>query len=136
MLALSAIKIDSTVSFDLYPAHYLGTSIKNAKVLGVMNAAQAMKMGFDAPAVHAAVKPTLPADAPSNYDQYQYVCLKLASGQETFIGVPWIKDSTYVEEMIRTVAIYIENISPDQQNLATQALSAVGLKVAKVEVIS
>lgn len=136
MLDLADIKHESTVSFDLYPASFLGTSIKNAKVLGVVNAATAMKLGFDAPAVHATVKPSLPPEAPAQYDQYQYVMLKLASGQETFIGIPWIKDSTYVEEMIRTVAIYIENISPDQQNLALQALSAIGLPVAKTEVIS
>lgn len=134
MLDLTRIKLESTVSFDLYPAHYLGTSIKNAKVLAVVNARTVMKLGFDAPAVHAAVFPTLPPGTPNAFDKYQYLVLKLANGQETYVGVPWIKEATYVEEMIRTVAMFIENISPDQQNLAVQALSAIGLTVAKVEI--
>lgn len=134
MLDLSAIKLESTVSFDLYPAHFLGTSIKNAKVLGLVNAGMAMKLGFDAPANHAAVYPSLPPATPNGFDKYQYLYLKLASGQEAFIGVPWIKEESYVEEMIRTVALFIENISPAQENLAVQALSALGLTVAKTEI--
>lgn len=136
MLDQSQIVLSSTVSFDLYPAHLLGTSIKNAKVLGLVDAATAQALGFDAPAVHAQVFVTLPPGTPNAYDKYFYIHLKLASGQRSFIGLPWIKDDTYVEEMIRTVAFYVENISPDQQNLAVQALSAIGLKVSKTEIIS
>lgn len=134
MLELSLIQLESTVSFDLHPANYLGTSIKNAKVLAITNANVAQQLGFDAPAVHAAVFPSLPPGTPNGFDKYQYIYLKLTSGEKTFIGVPWIKEATYVEEMIRTVALFIENISPDQQTLAVQALSAIGLSVAKVEI--
>jgi hypothetical protein len=113
----------------------LGTSIKNAKVIGVMNAATAMQLGFDAPSMHILVYNTLPPGTPNGYDKYQYLYLKLASGQRQFIGIPWIKESTYVKEMVRTVAFYLENLSPDKQNLAIAALSSNGLTVAKVEVI-
>jgi hypothetical protein len=135
MLPQSDILLESTVSFDLYPAHALGTSIKNAKVLGIFNAQTAMQLGFDAPALHAIVFPTLPPGTPNGADKYQYVYLKLTNGTKTFIGIPWIKESTYVVEMVRTVALYIENISPDQQNQAILALSAIGLTVAKTEII-
>lgn len=134
MLELTNIQLDTTVSFDLYPAHFLGTRIKNAKVLGLVNATTAMQLGFDAPAVHAAVFPTLPNGTVNAYDKYYYVRLKLTSGESTFIGVPWIKESTYVVEVVRNVALHIENISPDQQNRAIQALSAIGLTVAKIDI--
>lgn len=135
MLEQSQIQLESTVSFDLYPAHMLGTSIKNAKVLGIFNARIAMQLGHDAPAMHAIVFPTLPPGTPNGYDKYMYLYLKLASGGQTFIGLPWIKESTYVVEMVRTVTLFIENISPDQQSLAIQALSGIGLTVSKVEII-
>lgn len=131
-LDLSQIHIDTTVSFDLYPAHFLGTSIKNAKVLGLVTAAMAMKMGFDAPAVHAAVYPTLPSGTPNGYDKYQYVVLKLTNGDSTYIGVPWIKEATYVEEVIRNITIVIENVTPDQQNRIVAAISAVGSSVSSL----
>ncbi len=134
MLDQSLVKLESTVSFDLYPVQLLGTGIKNAKVLGIFNAATAMRLGFDAPAIHSAVWPTLPPGTPNGYDKYHYLYLKLPSGQTTFIGLPWINETTYVEEMVRNIAIFIEGISPDQQNLAIQALSANGFTVAKVEV--
>lgn len=135
MLEQSQVKLSSTVSFDLYPAAQLGTSLKNAKVLGIFDASTAMNLGFDAPAMHANVFPTLPPGTPNDHSKYAYLYLKLTSGEKTFIGMPWVKESTYVEEMVRTVLFYIDNISPDQQNLAVQALSAVGMSVAKVEII-
>ncbi len=134
MLDQSQIKLDSTVSFDLYPAHQLQAKVTNAKVLGIFNAAVAQQLGYDAPAMHVSVYPTLPPGTPNKFDQYLYVYVKLANGEKTFYGLPWIKDSTFKEEMIRTVAFYVDNISPDQENLAVRALSALGLTVAKVEV--
>lgn len=134
MLDQSLVKLSSTVSFDLYPAAQLGTSLKNAKVLGLFDAATAMNLGFDAPAMHATVYPTLPPGTPNGHDKYAYVYLKLPSGEKTFIGLPWIKESTYTEEMVRTVIFYVDNISPEQQNRAVQALSAIGLTVSKVEI--
>lgn len=133
MLNTSSIVIDSTVSFDLYPAAYLQSKVTNAKVVGIVSARMAMQLGFDAPAMHVTVFPTLPPGTPNGYDKYQYIYVKLPSGEHTFYGVPWIKESTFKVEMVRTVALYLENISPEQQIRATQALSAIGLTVAKVE---
>ncbi len=134
MLDQSIVKLGSTVSFDLWPVQVLGTSIKNAKVLGLFDASTAMQLGYDAPAQHVAVYPTLPSETPNDYSKYNYLYLKLASGQKTFIGIPWVKEATWVEEMVRTIAIFVENVTPSQENLAVQALSANGLRVAKVEV--
>jgi hypothetical protein len=136
MLTQAQIVLESTVSFDLYPTAILGTAIKNAKVLSIVNAQTAMDLGHDAPALHAMVYPSLPPGTPNSYDKYLYVYLKLTSGAKIFIGIPWIKESTYAEEMIRTVAFYIENINPGQQTQAIQALSAIGLTVAKTEIVN
>lgn len=130
----SQIKIDSTVSFDLYPAATLMASVKNARVLSVVNARTAMQLGYDAPAYHAVVYPSLPPGTPNAYDKYQYVGLKLPSGQETFIGVPWIKASTYVEESLRDITLRIQGVTPEQQTRIIQALSAIGHPVASIEV--
>lgn len=136
MLEHNRIKLDSTVSFDLHPASILFASVKNARVLALLSAQVVMRLGFDAPAMHALVYPTLPAGTPNNYDKYQYLCLRLASGQETFIGVPWIKETTYIEEVIRDITLHLQGVSPDQQNRILAALSAIGQDVAALEVRS
>lgn len=136
MLDHSLIKLDSTVSFDLYPASILFASVKNARVLSLLSAQVAMKLGYDAPAMHALVYPTLPPGTPNAFDKYQYIGLRLASGQETFIGVPWIKDTTYVEEVIRDITLRLQGVSPDQQNRIIAALSAINQPVAAIEVHS
>ncbi|QVD49125.1 hypothetical protein LUCX_55 [Xanthomonas phage vB_XciM_LucasX] len=133
MLEYSDIKLETTVSFDLYPASYLGTSVKNAKVVALVNAATAIRLGFDPVALHAAVYPTLPPGTPNRYDGYQYLILRTTAGQEILIGVPWIKESTWVEEVINNVTFYCENLTPDQRARAVQALSAIGIAVAKQE---
>lgn len=134
MLDPSQIKIDTTVSFDLYPASTLMASVKNARVLSVVNARTAMQLGFDAPAYHILVFPTLPDGVPNAFDKYQYVGLKLTSGQETFIGIPWIKASTYEVEVARDITLRLQNVSPDQQQRIVQALSAIGQPIAAIEV--
>lgn len=136
MLDSSLIKIDSTVSFDLYPASTFMASVKNARVLSIVGARTAMQLGFDAPAYHAQVFPSLPPGTPNAYDKYQYVGLQLASGQQTFIGVPWIKESTYVEETLRDITLRLQGVTPEQQTLIIQALSAIGQPVASIEVHS
>ena len=105
MLDQSQITLESTVSFDLYPAHQLQAKVINAKVLGIFTAATAQALGYDAPAMHVSVYPTLPAGTPNGYDKYLYVYVKLSNGEKTFYGLPWIKESTFKVEMIRTVAL-------------------------------
>lgn len=134
MLTQSQIVLDTTVSFDLYPVALLGTGIKNAKVLSIVSAATANALGFDTIATHAAVYPTLPAGVPDAHDGYHYLQLRTSNGDITYVGLPWIKESTYAVQTIRNVRFSLENVTPENQEHAIQSLSAIGLRVAKVEI--
>lgn len=134
MLNVSAITLFSTVSFDLYPASLVAPSFKFAKVLGVMDADTA-KVFVDTIAGHANVYPTLPVGTPNGHNQYPWVKLKLASGQVTAIGLPWIKEETYVTHTTTTIRLTIENVEPTDQNLILQCLAANGFSAVNVEVI-
>lgn len=134
MLSITDLPLNATVSFDLYPAALLGTSLKNAKVLAILDADTA-RFFIDPPVMHANVFATLPPGTPNRFDGYPYVKLKLPNGTVTAIGLPWIKDETLVVATTTRVLITVDNVTPAGQNTILAALSANGFSAAKIEVI-
>lgn len=134
MLTISQLVLNSTVSFDLHPSQLLGTGYKRAKLLAIMDAATAAHW-IDPVAQHANVFPTLPVGTPNRYDAYPYLKLKLASGDITAIGLPWIKDETFVVATTRSIRITIDDVSPTDQENIMLSLSANGFTAADVEII-
>lgn len=132
MLTIEQLPLNSTVTFDLHPSQLLGTSYKNAKVLAWLDADTVAYMGVDPIAMHANVYPTLPVETPNKYDGYPWLKLKLASGEITAIGVPWIKDGSLVVATTRKMQFTIDNVSPADQNVILQALSANGFTAVDV----
>lgn len=132
MLSTTAIPINAIVSFELYASSVLGTGYQGAKILAILDADSAFAY-IDPPAMHANVYPSLPAGVPDAYDGYSYLKLKLASGQVTAIGIPWIKDDTFTVSTTRKMQITIDNVSPDNQNKVLLALSAAGFSVDGVK---
>lgn len=124
-LTQSDIEIFSTVSFEVYPAQLLGTGFTNAKVLAIVDADTA-RAWIDPVAQHAAVFPTLPAGTINRYDAYLYLKLRLANGQLTALGLPWIRKETYTVNANRTIQLTIENVTPDDEPKIRRALSANG----------
>ena len=133
MLNYQDIKLGSTVSFEFHPAALLGTGLKNAKVLGILDADSARQVGIDPVAMHANVFPQLPAGTPNKYDGYYYLKVKTASGQVTAYGIPWIKDETFVEVEISSMRLTLENVAPADQSKVLEALAANGFTAVGVE---
>lgn len=132
MLTQSDVNIFSTVSFEVYPAQILGTGFHNAKVMGIIDADTARRW-IDPVAMHAAVYPTLPEGSINQYDQYLYLKLLLANGQTTAIGLPWIRDDSYVVNEARRLQFIIENVTADDEPRIRRALSANGFEAIQVK---
>lgn len=136
MLNPQTLPLFGTVSFDLYPVAMLGIGYKNATLLAVMDAASARSCGVDPVAAHANVFPTLPVGTPNKYNGYPWLKLKLASGQITAIGLPWIKDETFVEVSVKTMRLTIENVAAADQAKVLEALSSNGFSAVEVEYLN
>lgn len=136
MIPTSQIVLNSVVSFDLYPAALLGTGFKNAKVLAIVDADTTRYFGVDPVAQHVNVYPTLPSGTPNKYDGYPWIKLKLASGETTCIGLPWIIDGSYQVISQSSLRFTITDVAPEDQETILQALSANGFTAVNVEVIS
>jgi hypothetical protein len=126
------LPINSTVSFEVYPAQFLGTGFTNAKVMGVVQASQARFANIDPVALHASVYATLPEGTPNKYDSYLYVILGLKSGETTAVGLPWIRPETLRQVTTRKMQLILQDIDPNQEPLVLRALSANGFKSVDV----
>lgn len=133
MLNQSDIVLGTTVTFDLYPFALFGTTIKNAKVLSLLDGPTAQQLGYDPRALHTQVYPSLPAGTPDGYDKYFYLQVLLSSGQKAVYGLPWIKSETYKTEVVRDILLRLNGVTPEKQNLIIRALSAIDQPITSIE---
>jgi hypothetical protein len=132
MLNIQDLPLGAMVSFDFHPVAMLGTGYKNAKLLAVLDADTARQF-IDPVAKHANVYPTLPVGTPDKYDGYYYLKLRLANGSIDVVGIPWIKDETFVQVTTKSMRLTVENVAAADQNKVLEALSANGFTAVKVE---
>lgn len=122
------------VSFEVYPSIILGNSFNNVKVMGIVDADTARMLGLDAAAMHTNVYPTLPQGSVDAFDEYLYVRVKHSNGQQSILGLPWIKaDSVRVLDYTN-VTVRVGNVSPGDYERILQALAANGFN--EVEILS
>lgn len=135
MLNLQDLPLGATVSFDFHPVAMKGTGYKNAKLLAILDAETARQF-IDPVVMHANVYPTLPVGTPDKYNGYYYLKLKLANGETDVVGIPWIKDETFVEVTTKSMRLTIENVPAADQNKVLEALSANGFTAVNVEYLN
>lgn len=103
-------QIGSTYSFQVYPVAQLGNNFQNVVVLAILDATTVQQLGVDIWGVHKNLYASLPPGTPSDPTQYQYLRLKLQSGQTTIVAVPWISDSTVELVNAQTLQVTIGNV--------------------------
>lgn len=107
---MTTYQIGSTYSFQVYPVAQLGNNFQNVVVLAVLDATTVQQLGIDIWGMHMQLYPSLPEGTPNDPTQYQYIRIKLQSGQTTILAVPWIDDSTVELVSAQTLAAVISNI--------------------------
>lgn len=130
MLTQDDITVNTNVSFDLWPSSVLGASIKGARVQAIVDGETAQTFK-DVRALHANVFPMLPMGTINRYDGYLYLKLRLMDGKLALIGLPWIKEETYVESNSQRLQITVENVTDANLNTIRTALSANGFPAAE-----
>jgi hypothetical protein len=135
MLNQSDIVLGTTVTFDLYPFALFGTTIKNAKVLSLLDGQTAQQLGYDPRSLHVQVYPTLPPGTPDGFDKYFYLQVLLPSGQRAVYGLPWIKSETYKTEVMRDIMIRLNGVTPDKENQIRRALANIDQPITSLDVV-
>lgn len=129
------LEIGNTITFEVYPSEIIGARFEDVKVVtrGDMNFARLF--GIDPAAMHKNVYPFLPPTVENDPESYQYVALKHPNGSITVIGVPWIKVDTVRISQRGTLILTVEDVGVVERERVVQALSAIGITPAKVELI-
>lgn len=127
--------IGDTISFQVYPSVFLGTQFNDVVVQSVINAETARLLGYDYVSMHANVYPTLPeGEVPDNPTQYNYLLVKMPSGQSQLVGVPWIDESTVSSRSTTSVYLEVPGAGTSNVQAIITALSANGFKTKNVRV--
>lgn len=122
------------VSFEVYPSLILGNNFNNVKVMGIIDADTARMLGLDAPVMHANVYPTLPAGTVDIYDEYLYIRVKHSNGEQSILGLPWIKTSSVNVLDYTNVILKVGNVNPGDAERIVQALASNGFH--EIEILS
>lgn len=100
-------------NFSVYPVELLGDNFKNVTVMAILDEETA-RQSIDTVGRHKQVFPYLPAGTPNDWRAYNYVKLKLESGDVTVLGLPWIRSDTITEVAAETLVVTISNSSVDR----------------------
>jgi len=110
---LDKMNIGDVATFDVYPAQLLGTQFRQCKVLAILDYDTCRALGFDPDALHVKVFATLPTGTENDPAKYQWLKLKLTSGETTVIGLPWIKPDTIQTTTTSTITVVYTNVAPE-----------------------
>lgn len=129
------IKLGNILTFEVYPKTIIGSRFEDVKVLAELDASTARSLGIDPVSMHINVYPFLPDTVENDAESYSYVKLKHPNGSISVIGVPWINPDTVRISQRGTLKITIEDVGVVERERTVQALSAIGIKPSKVELI-
>ncbi len=107
--------VKKNVSFTLYPAAIKGNNYVNVQILAILDSDTATGLDqFDPVAQHIAVYPSLPPEnaVPNDPTSYLYVRIKHQGGATEILGLPWIVESSVVEQVTGTLRVDIFNVNP------------------------
>lgn len=95
MPTITSDSIGKTVSFNTHATSVLGTNFNRVKVLGILDHESAM-LYLNVPIVAVNVYPSLPSGTSKDYQNYQFLKIKHANGDNGCIAIEWINTSTFV----------------------------------------
>lgn len=121
-------------TFDTVAPALLGTTIKNAKLLGLFD--YQIAITFDNVEVrHASIRPLLPAgSAFDNPKAFSYLYLLTESGSRIVLAYPWIKEDTIAKTTNQSVVVSINGATANDAVKIRQMLALSGYHSVNIEV--
>lgn len=108
-----AMENKKTYDFEVYAPSVLGTTFKRIEILGYFPYETAILLNGELGPMHAEVYSTgnLPIGTPNDPRMYNYYRIKKPDGTTTYLGEPWIDQSSIVEVESKTAIVTLPNVS-------------------------
>lgn len=120
-------KLKSNYSFNTHAPSILGTSVRNAKLIAILD--YEVAASFTTPNTsHANIFPHLPAGTPNNPQKYTYLLFQMESGDKVVYANVWIDEQTLRETTTSTITVVIENAVSGDEVKIRNLLSLSGYK--------
>jgi hypothetical protein len=130
-MQLNDNSIDKTLSFE----DVLGIQYKNLKFTDILSASTVSALGKEPAVWHQSYRTALPAGVEDDYRAYKYAKFVSASGEYTYIGIPFVKQTSIIENASPAKRYTFESLTPDQERSLNAMLTASGIENFKVETI-
>lgn len=110
---MPAMENNKTYDFEVYAPQILGTSFKNAEILGHMPYETAIVLSGEIAPLHAEIYSTgdLPIGTPNDPRQYNYYRVRKADGSIVMVGEVWIDQASIKLVAYKTCTISIPRVS-------------------------
>ncbi len=128
------IALRDVVSFSLYDNTTIGTVFTRVKLLGVVDYATAAQT-IDPVALHEDIITNLPEGSVDDPTQYSYLKLELENGAVTYVGMPWVDESTLTKVGESKLQVTLSNMNVDDVPNIIAALNANGFNVESTKVL-
>lgn len=92
-MLLNSDSLDKTLSFN----SIADEEFMNYKFVDILSAATVMALKFDAPAKHTQYMPYITDGTPDDYTKYKYAKFLASDGSTLYMGIPWIRAASIVE---------------------------------------
>lgn len=104
-------QLGKTYSFNVYGGHLMTETFKNTTVLAILDYDSARAF-LDLLQMHRQLWAFIPNGlAPNDPAQYNYLKLRMANGDTTVVGIPWINDSSVELVTSQTAVVTIDGVS-------------------------
>ena len=118
-MKLDSDAFNTTLSFETYA----GVKYNNLKFLSLLDSATMQDVGQDPVAGHLQNVVYLPEPQPEAYTDYMYAKFVDAEGNRTYLGVPWVREDSIVNNGTPDVLIMLK--APTQAQIDTMRSIAI-----------
>jgi len=121
----STFELGTTYNFNTLAPAILGSNVKNATVLGIIDYTTASN--YITPETrHVDVYPYLPTGTVNDPKKYTYILFKSESNVKFVLGLPWIDLATVVQVVSLTINVTVNNASTGDANRIRDSLILLG----------
>lgn len=118
-------KIGSYYTFDTKAPSILGATIKNAKLIAILD--YEMASNFITPATsHANIYPYLPQGTVDDYRRFVYLLFETPTVRRLVMADPWINEASVIEVNVLNMSIIIPNVTVDDSTKVRDILLLAG----------
>ena len=128
------IGLRDVVSFSLFENTTIGTTFTRVRLIGVVDYSTASQK-IDPVALHEDIITNLPEGSVDDPTQYSYLKLELENGAVTYVGMPWVDESTLTKVGESKLQVTLSNVNVDDVPNIIAALNANGFNVESTKVL-